>query len=133
MNRALLLVLVLGQVSAAPGKGDVEVDSRQVFDLCAPDQIVSSEGTRVEWGHYAQWQTINGTASGAGTLVAAPWNTCVEAPEYTSVEWKGRGKLSFLVRGAPDGVPSGRNSPGAWSDPRADSPSHPVHAGEHGC
>src|SRR5690242_9023894 len=117
MNRVLLFILLLAQVPAAAlSEGEVEVDSRQVFDLCAPDQIVSSEGARVEWGHYVQWKTNNGTAYGAGTLLAAPWNTCLEAPEYTVVEWKGQGKVSFLARGAHDAVPKGRNAPGAWSE-----------------
>jgi hypothetical protein len=113
MHRCCLLLLLLAQ---APPDVSFEVDSRQVTDLCAPDQIVSAEGVRVDWGHYVQWKTQPGTATGPGSLVSAPWNTCLEAPDYTHVEWKGQGKIVFHVRGAADGVPKGRNVPGSWSD-----------------
>jgi len=117
MNKALMFLVVLASLpAAAPGQGELEVDSRQVTDLCAPDQIVSSEGVRIDWGHYVQWTTHNGTAHGPGRFVAAPWNTCVESPLYTSLEWKGQGKASFHVRAANDGPPKGRNVPGSWSD-----------------
>ena len=118
MTRSLLLLLLLAQERAnnTPAPGEFEADSRQVYDLCSPDQIASFEGARVEWGHYIQWKTINGRMTGAGTFVAAPWNTCLESPEYTALEWNGQGKLRFQVRGAGDGAPKGRNLPGAWSD-----------------
>src|SRR5262245_5902329 len=113
--KAFLILLVLAP-AAISGPAEVEVDSRQVYDLCSPDQLASSDGVRVEWGHYVQWNTFNGKLSGAGSFVAAPWNTCLESPEYTALDWKGQGKVSFHARAARDGSPRGLNVPGAWSD-----------------
>jgi heparin/heparan-sulfate lyase len=115
---ALFLTLVASSSAQElnSAAGGFQVDSRKVFDFCSPDQIADSGGVRVEWGRYQQWTTHNGTAFGPGTFLAAPWNTCLEAPDFTTLEWKGQGKISFQVRGARDGPPKGRNVAGAWSD-----------------
>jgi hypothetical protein len=110
---ALLLVSLPTMWAAANG---FEYDSRRVFDLCSPDQIVSPGVVRFDWGHYRQWTTVNGTASGPGSFQAAPWNTCIESPNYSHLEWKGRGNITFQVRGANDGSPKGRNQAGSWSE-----------------
>ncbi len=110
---ALLLASITTMRAADEG---VQYDSRHVFDLCSPDQIVSSGKVRFDWGHYRQWTTVNGTASGPGTFVAAAWNTCLESTDYSHLEWKGQGRITFQIRGAPDGPPHGRNQPGAWSE-----------------
>lgn len=112
----LVLVLLSGSACTAVAAEGFEYDSRCLFDLCSPDQIVSPGKVRFDWGHYQQWTTVNGTASGPGTFEAAAWNTCVEAPDYSHLEWKGRGKVTFHIRSAPDGSPGGRNQPGAWSE-----------------
>jgi len=116
MRWMLLVLLAVGASSRVAGAaGEFEYDSRKVFDLCAPDQIASTEGVTLKWGRYRQWQIMNGTASGAGSFTTTPWNTCLEKPDYTHVAWKGRGEVTFSVRGADDGEPKGRNVPGEWS------------------
>lgn len=116
--RAVALALLLASASTAwaAGADGFEYDSRRVFDLCSPDQIASPGEVRFEWGHYRQWTTVNGTASGPGSFLAAPWNTCLESPDYSHLEWKGQGRITFHIRSAPDGSPRGRNQPGAWSE-----------------
>lgn len=114
-NRRLVLTLLAVLASAGSGAGEFEYDSRCVYDLCSPDQIAEPGGVRFDWGRYRQWETVNGGASGAGTFLAAPWNTCLDSPDYTRLEWKGRGRVTFQMRGASDGSPKGRNRPGEWS------------------
>ncbi len=117
MMRCLIVSLSAAILtSCAAGAGEFEYDSRRLYDLCSPDQIASADGAKIKWGTYYQWQTTNGTASGPGSFVAAPWNTCVEKPDYTYVAWKGQGQATLHIRGAADGEPKGRNKPGGWSD-----------------
>lgn len=113
---ALALLLASASTAWAAGTNGFEYDSRRVFDLCSPDQIASPGEVRFDWGHYSQWTTVNGTASGPGSFLAAPWNTCLESPDYSHLEWKGRGKITFQIRSAPDGSPKDRNQPGSWSE-----------------
>lgn len=118
LARVVVLALLLDSATSAwaAGADGFEYDSRRVFDLCSPDQIASPGEVRFDWGHYRQWTTVNGTASGPGSFLAAPWNTCLESPDYSHLEWKGQGKITFLIRSAPDGSPKGRNQPGSWSE-----------------
>ena len=44
----------------AAGTGTYDYDSRRLYDLCSPDQIATSQDVNIEWGHYRQWQTVNG-------------------------------------------------------------------------
>jgi hypothetical protein len=113
----MILVSVLGLLTwPIEGQAGYDYDSRRVYDICPPDQIETVDGVKVEWGHYRQWQTVNGTLSGPGSFVAAPWNTCIEAPDYTRLCWRGTGRVTFWVRGARDGEPPGRGQPGLWSE-----------------
>ena len=109
----LLFSMLTADVSLASAAGGYEYDSRLVYDLCAPDQIVSSEGGSVEWGYYQQYQTHNGRLTGPGTFLAAPWNTCLANPDYTYLLWKGAGRASFWLRGADDDGKAS-NNPGTW-------------------
>jgi len=111
---ALLLISCFAVRAAQPD--GFEFDSRRVFDLCSPDQVASPGEVRFDWGHYRQWTTVNGAASGPGTFLATPWNTCLESPNYSHLEWRGHGKIAFHIRSAPDGLPKGRNQPGPWSE-----------------
>ena len=108
-------VAALCAVAAVVAAGEFEYDSRRAYDLCSPDQVASTGGARITWGRYRQWRTINGEAAGPGALVLAPWNTCVDDPDYTYVTWKGTGDATFSLRAADDGDPPGRNAPGTWS------------------
>ena len=110
-------VFVLGLLaSPVESEADYDYDSRRVYDVCSPDQIETVDGVKVEWGHYRQWQTVNGTLSGPGSFVTAAWNTCIADPDYTTVSWRGTGQVTFWVRGARDGDPRGRGLPGSWSE-----------------
>ncbi len=92
-----------------------EYDSRLVYDFCAPDQVLSHEGGTADWGYYYQYETHNGSLTGPGTFLLAPWNTCQESPDYTYLLWKGSGKATFVLRGAEDnGKASG--APDTWTD-----------------
>ncbi|MEZ6153076.1 MAG: hypothetical protein R3C09_23490 [Pirellulaceae bacterium] len=52
---------------------------------------------------------------GPGSFVAAPWNTCCQAPVFSELRFEGQGNLAFFVRTANDGSPLGRNASGPWS------------------
>ena len=113
--QSLALLVLLAGFGAAWAAGEYEYDSRLVYDLCAPDQVVSHEGGGVEWGYYRQYETHNGTLTGPGTFLLAPWNTCLESADYTYLLWQGSGGATFWLRGADDdGTAS--NNPGAWSE-----------------
>ncbi|MHC4739896.1 MAG: heparinase II/III domain-containing protein [Planctomycetota bacterium] len=112
-GKAGLLILLFSMLTA--GAGGYDYDSRLVYDLCAPDQIVSSEGGSAEWGYYQQYQTHNGRLTGPGRFVAAQWNTCLAKPDYTYVLWSGAGEASFWLRGADDDG-NASNNPGRWGE-----------------
>ena len=113
----MILGSVLGLLTwPVDGEAGYDYDSRRVYDICSPDQIETVEGVKVEWGHYRQWRTVNGTLSGPGSFVAAPWNTCIAAPDYSTVSWRGTGRVTFWLRGAQDGEPLWRGRPGSWSE-----------------
>jgi len=113
----MISVFLLGLVTwPVKGEAGYDYDSRRVYDICSPDQIETVDGVKVEWGHYRQWQTVNGTLSGPGSFVAAPWNTCIAVPDYTTVSWRGTGRVTFWLRSARDAEPRGRGQPGSWSE-----------------
>ena len=109
-----LIPFLAGLSLAGSGKA-FDYDSRLVYDFCAPDQVVSAEGGPVEWGYYQQYETHNGTLSGPGSFLLAPWNTCLASPDYTYLLWTGSGKATFSLRGAGDDGKAA-NSPGPWSE-----------------
>ena len=64
----MIPVSLLGLLAwSVEGQAGFDYDSRHVYDICSPDQIETVEGVKVEWGHYRQWQTVNGTLSGPGS------------------------------------------------------------------
>jgi len=112
--KGFAVFLCLAGLAAAASAAGFGYDSRLVYDLCSPDQIVSCEGGRVEWGYYQQYQTHNGKLTGPGRFLGAPWNTCLESPDYTYLLWKGSGSATFWLRGADDNGKAS-NNPGTWS------------------
>ncbi len=113
--RSLAVLLFLAGSGAGASAQGYEYDSRLVYDLCSPDQVVSHQGGSVEWGHYRQYQTVNGRLTGPGTFLAAPWNTCLTKPDYTYLLWSGSGKAVFSLRGADDDGKAS-DGPGPWGD-----------------
>jgi hypothetical protein len=77
----VILISLLGLMTwPVKGEAGYDYDSRRVYDMCSPDQIETIDGVKIEWGHYRQWNSVNGTLSGPGSFVAAPWNTCIADP-----------------------------------------------------
>ena len=115
MIRYFITTLALIALATQLWADEFEYDSRRLYDLCSPDQIEISEGVHFDWGHYQQWTTHPGTASGPGSFVATPWNTCCQAPVFRELRFEGQGELTFFVRTAHDGSSPGRHVSGPWS------------------
>ncbi len=112
---SLVVVVFSTGLGARAWAEGYEYDSRLVYDLCSPDQVASSEGGQAEWGYYYQYETHNGSLTGPGVFLMAPWNTCLASPDYTYLLWKGSGKVTFSLRGADDDGKAS-NASGAWTD-----------------
>lgn len=65
-------------------------DSRPVYDLCTPDQIEHSNGVHFDWGHYQQWTTHPGTASGQAALWRHPGIRVARRPCLANCDLKDR-------------------------------------------